>query len=93
MKKRYIPAYSTGVGFAILQAMTESKLTKSETAKKLGLLEKELDSLLSDKHRIGTPMANKLSNAFGSSPKFWSELDSLHRLRLVSILNKSKKES
>jgi HTH-type transcriptional regulator/antitoxin HigA len=82
MKTIHKPFINIGPGEFIQDEIDERGWSQKEFAEILGFSKKHVNRLIQNKEPITSDTARRLSKAFGSSAKFWLDLETTYRLNL-----------
>ena len=64
--------------FLRIDFLPAAKLTQAELARQLGVSRRTIVELLHERRRVSAQMAERLAQAFGTTPEFWRHLQRKH---------------
>jgi HTH-type transcriptional regulator/antitoxin HigA len=90
MSTKYRPFVNIGPGDIIKRDLEALNWTQDDLSKIIGMSNKAVNEIVTNKTAVTIETAKLLSKAFGQSPQFWVNLDTNYRLRLKSENQKEK---
>lgn len=66
--------------FLRIDFLPAAKMTQAELARLLGVSRRTIVDLIHERRRVSARMAERLANAFGTTPDFWTHLQRKHDL-------------
>jgi len=92
MNTQIKPFINIGPGEFIQDEIDERGWSQKEFAEILGFSKKHVNRLIQDKEPITSDTARRLSKAFGSSAKFWLDMETNYRLNLETTAKIEEEE-
>jgi len=90
MVKKQKPYINIGPGAFIQEELDERGWRQGDLADIIGMTQKTVNQIINNRQSITPETARLLSRAFGQSPEYWTNLDSIYRLQLLDESHKEK---
>src|SRR5574344_2854518 len=86
--KTYI---ATAPGATIKEQLVTRGMSQKEFAVRMGMSEKHISHLINDEVILTPDVANRLESVLGVPAKFWNNLESIYRKKLLLVEEENKR--